>query len=131
MFRCRVILFRCRDTYWRGKYMVCPTKYTQGIFAYIYIKRYEIKALEEQLIYTSLPRVACRKSISCSTRCLLFHTAFRNRTNSFWGDVVLDSFRNTSRDKDSILDQIYLKQICSEFYYKEFLIFITLYENAC
>ena len=35
---------------------------------------------------------------------------------SFWGDVVLDSFNKASRDKDNILDQIYEKQIFSEFY---------------
>ena len=27
--------------------------------------------------------------------------------NSFFGDVVLDSFKKTSRDEDEILDQIY------------------------
>ena len=27
--------------------------------------------------------------------------------NSFCGDVVLDSFKKTSRDEDDILDQIY------------------------
>ena len=39
--------------------------------------------------------------------------------NSFWGDVVLDSFNNVPRDEDNILDQIYLKQMCSDFYYED------------
>ena len=29
--------------------------------------------------------------------------------NSFYGDVVLDSFNMSSRDEDRILDQMYLK----------------------
>ena len=39
--------------------------------------------------------------------------------NSFWGDVVLDSFNNVSMDEDNILDQIYKKQLCSDFYYED------------
>ena len=38
----------------------------------------------------------------------------------FLGDEVLDSFNNASRDDDNILDQLCIKQICSEFYYDEF-----------
>ena len=38
--------------------------------------------------------------------------------NSFCGDVVLDSFNNACRVEDSILDQMYEKQICSDFTYK-------------
>ena len=37
---------------------------------------------------------------------------------SFGG--VLDSFKIVYRDKESILDQIYKKQICSDFYYDNF-----------
>ena len=39
--------------------------------------------------------------------------------NSFWGYVVLDSFNNVSRDEDNILYQIYMKQMCSDFYYED------------
>ena len=39
--------------------------------------------------------------------------------NSFWGYVVLDNFNNVSRDEDNILDQIYIKQMCSDFYYED------------
>ena len=46
-------------------------------------------------------------------------TALRNH-NHFGGDVVMDSFNNTSRDEENILDQIYMKHICSEFYYDDF-----------
>ena len=28
--------------------------------------------------------------------------------NSFWGDIVSDSFNKTSRDEDNILDEIYM-----------------------
>ena len=49
--------------------------------------------------------------------------------NSFWGDVVLDSFNNVSRDEDSILDQIYIRQICSDFYHED-LKFWVIEENA-
>ena len=37
----------------------------------------------------------------------------------FLGDVVLDTFNNVSRDEDNILDQIYMKQICPDFYYDD------------
>ena len=39
----------------------------------------------------------------------------------FGGDVVLDTFINVSSDEDNILDQIYGKQICPDFYYDDFL----------
>ena len=39
--------------------------------------------------------------------------------NSFWGYVVLDSFNNVSRDEGNILYQIYIKQMCSEFYHED------------
>ena len=35
--------------------------------------------------------------------------------NSLLGDVVLDGFNMVYRDEDSILDQTYQKQICSEY----------------
>ena len=38
----------------------------------------------------------------------------------FWGDDVLDSFNNESRDEDNILYQIYLKQISLKLYYDDF-----------
>ena len=41
--------------------------------------------------------------------------------NSFWGDVVLDTFNNVSRYKDNILDQMYNRQTCPDFYYDDFL----------
>ena len=31
--------------------------------------------------------------------------------NSFWGDVVLDTSNNVSRDEDNILDQIFIMRI--------------------
>ena len=31
----------------------------------------------------------------------------QSKSNSFWGDDVLDSINNASRDEDNILDQIY------------------------
>ena len=36
------------------------------------------------------------------------------------GDVVFDTFNIVSRDEDNILDQIYIKQICRDFYYDDF-----------
>ena len=39
--------------------------------------------------------------------------------NSLWGDVVLDSFNKAYRDEDSILYQIYQKQIFSDFNYED------------
>ena len=39
--------------------------------------------------------------------------------NSFWRDVVLDSFIMASKDKDIILDQIYKDQKHSDFYYDD------------
>ena len=39
---------------------------------------------------------------------------------SFWGDVVLDTFNNVSREEYNIWDQIYKEQICPDFYYDDF-----------
>ena len=33
--------------------------------------------------------------------------------------VVMDTFNNVARDEDNILDQIYIKQTCLDFYYDE------------
>ena len=36
------------------------------------------------------------------------YSVSQSYANSFWGDVVLDTFNNVSRDEDNILDQIYI-----------------------
>ena len=48
------------------------------------------------------------------------YSVTQSYANSFCGDVVLDTFNNVSRDEDNILDQIYIKQICPDFYYDDF-----------
>ena len=67
---------------------------------------------------------------SISVRTILFYVDLVETTlyivtqsyaNSFWGDVVLDTFNNVYRDEDNILDQIYRKQICPNLYYDDFL----------
>ena len=58
------------------------------------------------------------------------YSVTQSYANNFWGDVVLDTFNNASRDEDNILDQRYKKPICPDFYYDDFFIFIILYENA-
>ena len=50
---------------------------------------------------------------------LSIYSVTQSYANIFWGDVVLDRFNNVSRDEDSILDQIYIKQMCSDFYYED------------
>ena len=35
-------------------------------------------------------------------------------------EFFYDSFKNASRDEGNILDQIYVKKMCSEFYYDDF-----------
>ena len=47
------------------------------------------------------------------------YSVTQSYANSFLGYVVLDTFNNVSRDDDNILDQIYIKQICLNFYYKD------------
>ena len=48
-------------------------------------------------------------------------TALRNQMRIVClGYVVLDTFNNVSRDEDNILEQIYIKQICPDFYYDDF-----------
>ena len=41
----------------------------------------------------------------------LCYSVMQSEGNSFCEDVVLDSFNKVSRDKDSILNQVYEKQI--------------------
>ena len=53
------------------------------------------------------------------------------KSNSFWGNDILDSFNNASSDVDSIWDQYtYYKANMLEFLLWWFKIFITLYEKA-
>ena len=54
-----------------------------------------------------------------STR-ICMYSVTQSYANSFLGYVVLDTFNNVSRDEDNILDQIYIKTICPDFYYDDF-----------
>ena len=47
------------------------------------------------------------------------YSVTQSYANSFRGDILLDRFNNLSRDEDNILDQIYIKQMCSNFYYED------------
>ena len=49
---------------------------------------------------------------------------------SFWERDVLDSFIMAYRDEDSLLDQIYAKQIYSAFFYKDLEILRLISGNA-
>ena len=49
----------------------------------------------------------------------LLYSITQSYAKSFWGDVVFDSFNNVSRDEDNILDQIYIKKMCSDFYHED------------
>ena len=44
------------------------------------------------------------------------YSVTQSYANSFWEVVVLDTFNNRSKDEDNILDQLWKKQMCSEFY---------------
>ena len=48
------------------------------------------------------------------------YSVMQSDGNSFFGDVVLDSFNKEYRDKDSILDQKYEKWIFWDLYYEDF-----------
>ena len=48
---------------------------------------------------------------------------------NFLGDVVLDSLNNSSREEDNISDQIYIKQMCSNFL-RGFKVLRVIEENA-
>ena len=57
--------------------------------------------------------------VTVATLLLHENNVMQSDANNFGGDVVLDTFNNVSRDEDNILDQIYIKQICSDFYYED------------
>ena len=70
---------------------------------------------------------SCRNEL-CSTALLqqlqgknITYSVKQSYANSFWGDVVLDSFNYVSKDEGNILDQIYknINNICSNFYYAD------------
>ena len=50
----------------------------------------------------------------------LMYSVTHSHANSFLGDVVLDTINDQSWDEDSILDQIYIKQICPDLYCDNF-----------
>ena len=60
-----------------------------------------------------------------SNRAIVIYSVTQSYANSFWGDVVLDTFNNVSRKEDNIKDQIY-KANMPGFLLWWFLIFITL-----
>ena len=47
------------------------------------------------------------------------YSVTQSYANSFLGYVVLNTFNNVSRDEDNILDQIYMQQIYSVYYYED------------
>ena len=49
------------------------------------------------------------------------YSVTQSYANSFLDYVVLDTFNNVSRDKENILDQIYIQQIFPDFYYGDLL----------
>ena len=55
-----------------------------------------------------------------NTTILKIYSVTQSLSNSFLGDVVLDSFNMVYRDEDGILDQKYENQICSDFYRDDF-----------
>ena len=57
------------------------------------------------------------------------YSVTKSYANSFWGDVVLDTLNNVSRDEDNILNQIYKANMWFLLWW--FLISMTLYKNAC
>ena len=50
---------------------------------------------------------------------LTWYSVTQSFANSFLGYFVLDSFNNVSRDEDNIFDQIYIKQMCSDYFYED------------
>ena len=50
------------------------------------------------------------------------YSVMQSDGNSSWGDVVLDSFDMAYRDEKSFIDQIYERQICSDFLYDDLII---------
>ena len=55
---------------------------------------------------------------SSSSRVTPLHSVMQSDGNSFGGNVVLDSFNKVCRDRDSILDQKYEKQISENFNFR-------------
>ena len=47
------------------------------------------------------------------------YSVTQSYANSLLGDVVLDGFNVVCKNEDNILDQIYIKQMCSDFYYED------------
>ena len=49
----------------------------------------------------------------------MLYSVTQSYANSFLGYVVLNTSNNVSRDEDKILDQIFIKRMCLEFYYED------------
>ena len=58
------------------------------------------------------------------------YSVTQSYANSFGGDIVFDTFNKVSRDEDNILDQIYIKQICSDFYYEDLKMLRAIEEKS-
>ena len=57
------------------------------------------------------------------------YSVMQSDGNSFCRDVVLNSFGKASRDEESILDQLYKKQISPDLYYNDFQYFMKMHIN--
>ena len=90
--------------------MICPAyngqlivyNTTMFIWSWLYVKFVNMS------MYTQLTLTADKATGICN----------HNRI-SFRGDVVLGSFNMGYRDEDSIVDQLYQKQIFSDFYHED------------
>ena len=74
---------------------------------HLHIKNFHVRGQQIQYVYI----LAVYQEVSYSVT--------QSYANSFWGDVVLDTFNNVSRDEDNILYKIYFQQMCSDFYYED------------
>ena len=99
-------------------------EYYYDIIAYILRSKnnyilYGLENSSNNLIFVNKFSFCFRLSVSTHystfSRCNYTNSVNQSYANSFWGDVVLDTVINVSRDEDNILVQIYMKQICPNF----------------
>ena len=81
---------------------------------------YKAKVYQAKPFLGTVHELKTLQKIRLSQPVLNIYSVTQSFANSFWGNVVLDSFNIVSRDEDNILDQIYVKQICPDFYHDDF-----------
>ena len=127
-----LLLYLCLQFYWNRSLFTTISMFTsllKSISVYYFISVYKFTEIDLWLLFylwccthflnQTLGTILQSNKISQAHFDSFWYSVMQSWSNSFWEDVILEVFINASRDEDNILDQIFEKHICTDFYYKD------------